>query len=629
MAHLSENAYPLRANKIVADISDCTPKHANVEFIILPFFNTLEEISNRHDLYKDINAFSSKTSPESTIAILTSPVLAADFCCELNNNNQLYLKLWIAIKLEHPFSQKEGLIQHHAALLIFTRHKKSLTHTKTRIAYTYCPSCHKTTKDYGGKKHLYHEFGTLISDVWRDITVDFSSYPHEIVKRLQDLFGLSEYETVNIYDQRNFYRPVSMPKLNYIKNPKIENQYHEYSSLINGDCLKELDKIPDNSIDFCFADPPYNLNKKYESWHDGIDIQTYFEWCDNWLSSLARILKPGRTLAVLNIPQWCIRHFKHLKTIMNYQDWIVWEGLSMPVRMIMPAHYSILCFSKGKPRPMPGFSRKTHSFLEKRAIETLSENYCIRPNCIKIRSRLRQKDSEIVSNLWWDIHRLKHNSRRVDHPCQLPPSFMYRLIALFTNENEIVLDPFNGVGTTTLTAQVLNRRYVGIELSEYYHKIASERHQELELGLDPFRKNGDTPKAKNSPVERLKKQKYEVSKKILQLEVKNISKQLGRMPTREDVSRLSKYPIIYFDEYFISWGEVTAAARTTGMSEFKEANKDSYKLPETQLSFIKERPKPYDKGNGSRNKITAKNTEIPMTKARIKKVHNKSLQRTR
>ncbi|MBI5409261.1 MAG: hypothetical protein HZA14_07835, partial [Nitrospirae bacterium] len=425
------------------------------------------------------------------------------------------------------------------------------------------------------------------------------------VRRLQDLFGLLEYESVNIYDQRNYYRPVLRPAINYRRYSNIENQYPNHSALINGDCFEELDKLPDNSIDFCFADPPYNLNKKYESWNDGIDIQTYFEWCDKWLSSLARVLKPGRTLAVLNIPQWCIRHFRHLITLMDYQDWIVWEGLSMPVRMIMPAHYSILCFSKGKPRPLPGLARQYNSPLEKKAVETLSDNYCIRPSCMKTRKRLQYKDTEIASNLWWDIHRLKHNSRRVDHPCQLPPNFMYRLIALFTHENEIVLDPFNGVGTTTLTAKELNRRYIGIELSECYFNLASERHKELEFGLDPFRKNGETPKTKNSPVERLKKQKYQVSKKVLQLEVKNISKQLGRIPTRDEVAKLSKFPINYFDEYFISWGEVTAAARTTGMSEFKKTDKATYQLPEAQLSFIKERNKLYSRKSNKKSKIIA------------------------
>jgi site-specific DNA-methyltransferase (adenine-specific) len=171
---------------------------------------------------------------------------------------------------------------------------------------------------------------------------------------------------------------------------------------------------------------------------------------------------------------------------------------------------------------------------------------------------------------------------------------MYRLISLFTYEQESVLDPFNGVGTTTLTAQQLNRKYVGIELSEYYYRIASERHKELESGLDPFGKNADIPKAKNSPVERLKKQKYAVSKKLLQLEVKNIATQIGRIPTREDVAQLSKYPLSYYDDYFISWGEVTAAARTTGMSEFKKTDNLSYQYSESQLALFKEKREAYN-----------------------------------
>jgi DNA modification methylase len=495
--------------------------------------------------------------------------------------------------LENPITKKDYLTDEHAAILILTRYKESLKHTKTRIGYTYCPTCDKTTKDYGGKKHLYHEFGTLMSDVWRDITVDFENYPKEVENRLADLFGLPEYKNLNIYDQREFYKPINIRHV-YHQFSQSENLYSNNSVLLHGDCIVQLKTIPDNSIDFCFADPPYNLKKQYESWDDGIDIQKYFEWCDQWLSELARVLKPGRTLAVLNIPQWCIRHFKHLNTILDYQDWIVWEGLSMPVRMIMPAHYSILCFSKGEPRALPSIERNSNSILEQKANTTLKENYCIRPSCMSKRRRMKIKDSEFVSNVWYDIHRLKHNSRRVDHPCQLPPMFMYRLISLFTNEEEFVLDPFNGAGTTTLTAQQLNRKYVGIELSEYYHNITTQRHIELANRLDPFRKIiDDKPKAKNSPVERLKKQKYEVSKKILQLEIKNISMQIGHIPSKDEVKQLSKFPIEYFENYFISWGEVTAAARTTGMTENRING--TYQIKELQLRLFEEQNKKYKK----------------------------------
>ncbi len=574
--HQSENATRLKVKKIDGKISKAKHVSGNVEFIILPYFQSLEAILEKEKLYSELNKFLYSADSNATIAVLTSPIFATDFCSQVNND--IHLKLWITVKLENPIVHEGYLTEEHSALLVFTKYKESLNHTKTRIGYTYCPCCDKTTKDYGGKKHLYHEFGTLMSDV--------EEYPQEIENRLADLFGISEYTQLNVYDQRAFYKPLNK-KHTFLTFSETENFYSDNSVLLNGDCIEQLKTIPDNSIDFCFADPPYNLKKKYESWNDGIDIQEYFDWCDQWLSELARVLKPGRTLAVLNIPQWCIRHFKHLNTILDYQDWIVWEGLSMPVRMIMPAHYSILCFSKGKPRTLPAIERNRNSFLEQQANNTLKENYCIRPNCMTKRKRLKIQDTEFVSNVWYDVHRLKHNSRRVDHPCQLPPMFMYRLISLFTNEGEFVLDPFNGAGTTTLTAQQLNRKYVGIELSEYYHNITTQRQNELSEGLDPFRKvNDDKPKAKNSPVERLKKQKYEVSKKVLQLEIKNISKQLGHIPTKEEVKELSKFPLKYFENYFISWGEVTAAARTTGMTENRINDNGIYRLPEPQLQLF-------------------------------------------
>lgn len=181
--------------------------------------------------------------------------------------------------------------------------------------------------------------------------------------------------------------------------------------------------------------------------------------------------------------------------------------------------------------------------------------------------------------MWWDIHRLKHNTRRVDHPCQLPPQLMYRLIALFTQPGEMVLDCFNGAGTTTLSAHQLGRRYIGIELDERYHHMSLERHQEIEHGLDPFRKKKRELTAKNSPVARLKKQKYEVPKKTLQLEVRRVAQLLGHLPTRDEMIEQGKYPIRYYDEYFISWGEVCAAARTTGMSEVRENGTEAEENP--------------------------------------------------
>ena len=81
----------------------------------------------------------------------------------------------------------------------------------------------------------------------------------------------------------------------------------------------------------------------------------------------------------------------------------------------------------------------------------------------------------LVSDVWTDIHRIKHNRKRDPHPCQLPIHLLDRLILLTTDENDIVLDPFSGTGTTAISAKRLGRRYIGFELDEKYAEISREK----------------------------------------------------------------------------------------------------------------------------------------------------------
>ena len=568
MSHLSENSNKLKLRKS-KNLTIGSKSIKNVWFIHLPFYESLEQISKKDELYNSLKKVIVDIPLDSTIAILTSSIVAADFLSDFEDDNSK-INLWVSIKLKNSIPRNNNIDQHHAILAIITKYNAPLKHTKTRISYTYCPSCNRTTKDYGGKKHLYHEFGTLMSDVWRDIEYDYLSDANNVIDRLRDLFGIEDYSHLNVIDLRDSFKINN----NFIKKTEelsLEKNNFSYngvnnSILINGDSLDILKNIPTGSIDYCFADPPYNLKKKYETWDDDLDIEEYFNWCDSWISEMSRVLKPGGVLSILNIPLWSIRHFKHLKEIneLKFHDWITWEGLSLPVRMIMPSNYVIINFSKGNTDELDiSLNDKL-----KASSKTIKEFYCNRISCVKKRKKDGIDDKQTITNLWWDIHRLKHNSRRVDHPCQLPPLLMQRLIETYTKEGEVVLDPFNGAGTTTLVADLLNRKYVGIELDAYYHNIALERHEEITDGIDPFRKNDDIPRSKNSNVNRMNGN-YEIPKKDLQLYIKELASNIGHLPNREEVINDNRYPIEYFDEYFVNWAEVCAAARTTGMQEYK------------------------------------------------------------
>jgi len=581
MAHWSEGAVPLSVEThVIRDLQQIAPSisHETPEVILFHLKNrTLSaETQIRDELFCTLAKTCATLPQESVVCILTTSAQAAQLLPLLESH--LKFQLWIAVKSsalasETPVGQ---LPESHTALLVLTRCRSALRHTKTRLAYTYCPACGKTTKDYGGKKHVYHEYGTLMSDIWRDMDCNLYGEISPVVGRLRDMFGLAPYRSLRVLEIEVGQKPSRIPHAPTVRESRLPIEWETpissgKSQLINDDCLTALARVPSESVDFCFADPPYNIQKQYDHWNDALESQEYFAWCDRWLSELARIVKPGRTVAVLNIPLWAVRHFQHLATLLQFQSWIAWEALGFPVRRIMPAHYAILCFSKGQSRPLPGIVSSSVRPIEQTALSPRAEAYCLRTACLKSRNRLRVTDAGELADLWSDIHRLKHNSRRVDHPCQLPPQLMRRLYALFTLSGETILDCFNGAGTSTLAAAQMQRKYIGIELSPQYHQLAAERHAQLAFGADPFAKQkGTTPNAKNSRVERLPKQQYVVSKKTLQLDVRRIAQELGHLPSREEVTTFSSYPLEYFDRYFFSWGEVCAAARTTGMSELPQ-----------------------------------------------------------
>ncbi len=534
--------------------------------------NTSEHANYLVDSGKIVTEAARALGPEATLVVLGEIV---DLVRVLDAvDSSVRYQHWVAIRRKTPIDLGSRFITHgHFGMLILTRYKQSLRHTITRIAYTYCPICNRTTKDYGGKKHTYHEGGTALSDVWRDIQVDLDGELEPVYTRLADLFGLEPYKLLRVMDLTEFSLSRAPDKLTFIDFDETPLPDSLANTIINADCLEALEKIPTGSIDSAFTDPPYNLGKGYSGYGDDLQIKDYFDWCDRWITELGRVLKPGRTLALLNIPLWAVRHFLHMQTFLTFQNWIVWDALAYPVRRIMPAHYAILCFSKGESRPLPGFVDNAEAFRPPNAPRTfdtlrlLADDYCLRADCVESRIRSRVDDRMRLTDLWSDIHRLKHNTRRVDHPTQLPPHLMYRLITLFSRPGETVIDCFNGAGTTTLTAHQLGRNYIGIDASEKYCGMAAERHQEVSNGIDPFRKMERTLSSKNSPVPRLKKQIYKISKKTLQLEVKRVASLLGHIPTRDELIGNTEFPIEYYDEYFVSWGEVTAAARTTGMSE--------------------------------------------------------------
>jgi site-specific DNA-methyltransferase (adenine-specific) len=236
------------------------------------------------------------------------------------------------------------------------------------------------------------------------------------------------------------------------------------NKILQGDCIELFKLIPDNSIDMSFADPPFNLKKGYKSYKDSRGFQEYLDWCAVWISEMVRVTKPSGSIFIHNIPKWLIYYAENLNKYAYFKHWIAWDAPTAPMgKSLQPSHYGILFYTK---------SDKNYKLYELRHPHKRD----------RITGRL-QKDyggkkdqlhpyGPLVSDVWTDIHRIKHNSKRDEHPCQLPPHLLDRLILMTTDKDDIILDPFMGTGTSAVAAKRLGRKYVGFELDPTYINIS-------------------------------------------------------------------------------------------------------------------------------------------------------------
>lgn len=239
---------------------------------------------------------------------------------------------------------------------------------------------------------------------------------------------------------------------------KNENQ------ILLGDSIKIMQQMPEGCIDMVFIDPPYNLKKGYSKYKDELKEKEYLEWCNEWLSECVRILKPSGSIFLINIPKWLIYNAFFLNTQAVFRHWIAWDALGSPTNSkLLPAHYGIVWYTKTA-KSKTYIVRVPHQRDRKK--ELLAD--------WGGKKSLLHPYGKVTSDVWNDIHRIRHKVRRDAHPCQLPPHLVERMILSTTDEGDIVFDPMVGTGTTAIAAKRMGRKYIGVDIDEKYVKIAKE-----------------------------------------------------------------------------------------------------------------------------------------------------------
>jgi site-specific DNA-methyltransferase (adenine-specific) len=235
----------------------------------------------------------------------------------------------------------------------------------------------------------------------------------------------------------------------------------EYGKLYEGDCIDLMKNIPDNTVDCFFADPPFNLKKDYDSkFDDNLEDKEYLEWTYKWLDEGIRTLAEGGSFFVYNLPKWNVYIANHLNKNLNFKHWITIDiKFSLPIKgKLYPSHYSLLYYTKGK---------KAKSFNPPR-IPIQTCRHCGKE--IKdyggYKNKLNPKGINL-SDVWTDIPPVRHVKYKNRSSNELSLKLMDRILDIATQEDDLVLDPFGGSGTTYIAAELKKRHWIGIEKYTY------------------------------------------------------------------------------------------------------------------------------------------------------------------
>ncbi|TNF18543.1 MAG: site-specific DNA-methyltransferase [Rhodobacteraceae bacterium] len=243
------------------------------------------------------------------------------------------------------------------------------------------------------------------------------------------------------------------------------------NTILAGDCIKEMNRLPENSVDLIFADPPYNLQLKGDlhrpdnsrvdavddHWDQFASFAAYDRFTRDWLKAARRLLKPNGAI-------WVIGSYHNIFRVgAALQDQGYWILNDVVWR---------------KSNPMPNFRGKRFTNAHETMIwasKAEGAKYTFNYEALKALNEGIQMRSDWVLPICNGGERLKDEAGDKAHPTQKPQALLHRVLVGSTNPGDVVLDPFFGTGTTGAVAKMLGRDWIGIEREEAYRKVAETR----------------------------------------------------------------------------------------------------------------------------------------------------------
>jgi site-specific DNA-methyltransferase (adenine-specific) len=271
----------------------------------------------------------------------------------------------------------------------------------------------------------------------------------------------------------------------------------ETNQIVQGDCIKVLNDGPEAWVDLVFADPPFNIGYLYHGYNDQRKTEDYLKFSHDWMQAVHRALKPSGSfyLAIGDEYAADLAVIARRQIGFHLRNWIVWHytfGQQMKQKFAK-SHTHILYFTKAKD---PGdftfnadavrvASARQTTYADVRANpkgKVPDDTWYLRPQETSQEFFAPDADTWYVSRVCGTF-----KEREGWHGCQMPIAVLDRIIKASSNPGDVVLDPFNGSGTTAVSAALLDRKYVGIDQSKEYVDFARKR---LQHALEATRKKG-------------------------------------------------------------------------------------------------------------------------------------------
>lgn len=256
------------------------------------------------------------------------------------------------------------------------------------------------------------------------------------------------------------------------------------ATVVHGDALDLLDAVVgDSKVNLIFADPPYNIGKRFSSFRDRWESdEAYAAWCARWLDLCIRKLAMDGTLYVMTSTQAMPHIDLYLRSRLAILSRIVWayDSSGVQARRYFGSLYEPILHAVKDP------DRYT---FNSDAIAVEAKTGAVR-KLIDYRKPVPAvyNDMKVPGNVWFFPRVRYRMDEYEEHPSQKPETLLERIVLASSNPDDLVLDPFAGTFTTGAVAKRLGRRFIGIEREREYVKIGLRRLGiRTELDGEPLR----------------------------------------------------------------------------------------------------------------------------------------------